>query len=293
MSRSRQLLVFRHLWGIEPSPSLEKNLALIGELKNLGYSGVEASLSAIREHGGAAFLEELKAHDMKLIVGIYSGWTDYVPSAWEAKSVADHLKQFEDEIQQAHALSLRPTMLNAHAGCDYWNERDCQEFLLAAEKIHSEIPIAHETHRGRMMWNPWRTLELIEKFPSLKLTLDFSHWCVGAERPLDTPWDHEWIKRILPRVIHIHGRVGTEESPQVIDPRDPNAKPFVERFDRIWADVWRTQAQSGAAISTLTPEYGPSPYTPMTPFTGQPLSDVWEVVNNECKRQQERFRNLT
>ncbi|KAF0694728.1 Aste57867_14404 [Aphanomyces stellatus] len=292
MSRSRQLHVFRHLWGIEPVADTKTNLQLVKTLKGLGYSGVEASLSAIQEHGGGAFLDELKAHEMNLIVGIYSGWTDYVPSAWEAKSVSAHLKQFEDEVRQAHALSLRPVMLNAHAGCDHWTERECREFFEAAERISHDIPIAHETHRGRALWNPWRTLQLLEEFPSLKLTLDFSHWVLAAERLLDTEWDHEWLQRVLPHVIHIHGRIGSEESPQIIDPRDPQAKVEVERFDRLWADVWQAQAQAGLVVSTLTPEYGPSPYTPMTPFTGKPLSDVWDVCNHECKRQQARFQQL-
>ncbi|ETV83901.1 hypothetical protein H257_04492 [Aphanomyces astaci] len=291
MSRGRQLQVFRHLWGIEPAVDVATNLKLVPQLKALGYKGVEASLSAIQAHGGAAFLDELKAHDMNLIVGVYSGWTDYIPNAWEEKSADEHLKQFEDEVNQAHALSLRPVMLNAHAGCDHWSDRDCVEFFSAAlERIpHTgDIPIAHETHRGRALWNPWRTLHVLEQFPSLKLTLDFSHWVVAAERLLDSEWDHQWIERVLPHVLHVHGRIVSDEAPQVIDPRDPHAKPFVDRFDRLWSQVWQVQARKNL-ISTFTPEYGPSPYTPMAPFTGAPLSDVCDVVNFETRRQQARF----
>ncbi|RHY33348.1 hypothetical protein DYB32_001687 [Aphanomyces invadans] len=295
MSRGRQLHVFRHLWGIEPVAHLATNLKLVSQLKALGYKGVEASLSAIKAHGGNAFLDELQSHDMDLIVGVYSGWTDYEPGAWQEKSITDHLNQLEDEVNQARALSLRPVMLNAHAGCDHWSDRDCTEFFTAAlQRIphDGDVPIAHETHRGRALWNPWRTLQLLEQFPSLKLTLDFSHWVVVAERLLDSAWDDQWIDRIIPHVLHIHGRVGSDESPQVVDPHDPHVKPFVDRFDRIWSQVWQAQARgSSNGTSTFTPEYGPSPYTPMAPFTGEPLSDVWALANSETRRQQERFAN--
>ncbi|RHY62607.1 hypothetical protein DYB30_000085 [Aphanomyces astaci] len=274
MSRGRQLQVFRHLWGIEPAVDVATNLKLVPQLKALGYKGVEASLSAIQAHGGAAFLDELKAHDMNLIVGVYSGWTDYIPNAWEEKSADEHLKQFEDEVNQAHALSLRPVMLNAHAGCDHWSDRDCVEFFSAAlERIpHTgDIPIAHETHRGRALWNPWRTLHVIEQFPSLKLTLDFSHWVVAAERLLDSEWDHQWIERVLPHVLHTH-----------------TPSPSWTGSIACGRRVWQVQARENL-ISTFTPEYGPSPYTPMAPFTGAPLSDVCDVVNFETRRQQARF----
>ncbi|OQR94865.1 hypothetical protein ACHHYP_00879 [Achlya hypogyna] len=284
-----KLDVFRHLWGIAPSKDVKTNLRVVQVLKHLGYSGIEASLSAIHAHGGPAFLDELAAHDMKLIVGIYSGWTDYEPGTWEDKSVQAHIAQFEDEIRQAHALSLRPTLLNAHAGADHWNDATCHEFFTAARNIASDIPIAHETHRGRILWNPWRTLDVLKAYPELRLTMDFSHWVLGAERLLDADWDEQWLATVLPHVQHIHGRIGSDEAPQVTDPQDPFAQACVERFDRLWAQIWTHQAKAGQPFSTFTPEYGPSPYTPMAPFTGAPLSNVWDVCNRETVRQQSRF----
>ncbi|OQR95346.1 hypothetical protein THRCLA_07958 [Thraustotheca clavata] len=287
-----KLQVFRHLWGINPSKDIKTNLRVVKVLKELGYAGVEASLSAIQAHGGSAFLQELIDHDMKLIVGIYSGWTDYEPNAWENKSVSAHLKQFEDEINQAHELLLKPVMLNAHAGADHWNDATCHEFFKAASNIQHDIPIAHETHRGRVLWNPWRTLDMLEAYPHLKLTMDFSHWVVCAERHLDTEWDEEWLNKVIPHVLHIHGRIGTDEAPQVTDPQDPHVQGSVQRFDNLWSKIWTHQAKTGKEISTFTPEYGPSPYTQMAPFTGAPLSNVWDVCNRETKRQQLRFQDF-
>lgn len=82
------------------------------------------------------------------------------------------------------------------------------------------IAIYHETHRGRILYNPWITRDICKVFPTLKLTADLSHWCVVAERIFDpaSGLDDDWqeiLDIVSERTHHIHARVGYEEGPQV------------------------------------------------------------------------------
>lgn len=120
--------------------------------------------------------------------------------------------------------------VNSHSGYDGWTteERDqyvillvcfTRRFFTEAIAIQKSFPvvIAHETHRARVMYNPWVTRELVQKFPEIKLTADLSHWFNVCERALDDEMDV--IHLIAKHVHHIHGRVGHSQGPQVPDPR--------------------------------------------------------------------------
>ncbi len=79
------------------------------------------------------------------------------------------------------------------------------------------IRIAHETHRGRILYNPWITRDLCVKYADLKLTADLSHFCVVAERVFahdDADW-MEVMEQVAAHTIHIHARVGYAQGPQV------------------------------------------------------------------------------
>lgn len=48
------------------------------------------------------------------------------------------------------------------------------------------VSVSHETHRGRALFNPFITAHLLNKFPTLYITADWSHWTVVCERLLAT-----------------------------------------------------------------------------------------------------------
>ena len=78
-------------------------------------------------------------------------------------------------------------MINAHSGCDYWSVEESRNYLKGALKIEKElkIPIAHETHRRRLFWNPFNFRDILKGQKGLadvKVTLDISHWIVCLER---------------------------------------------------------------------------------------------------------------
>lgn len=84
----------------------------------------------------------------------------------------------------------------------------------------TDILLTHETHRGRFSYSPIITLSYIEAYPSIKLTTDFSHWCVVSVSLLA---NHQtFLDKAIEKAFHIHARVGNQQSPQLNDPFAPN-----------------------------------------------------------------------
>ncbi len=79
------------------------------------------------------------------------------------------------------------------------------------------------------------------------------------------------------RAIHIHGRVGYEEGPQVPDPSAPEYAGHLAWHERQWQEIRQHRQQAGADYLTFTPEYGPPSYLHTLPHTNVPVADLWQV----------------
>jgi sugar phosphate isomerase/epimerase len=313
---------FRSLWGLPGAFSQGKNTintsssyvshvsSVLDRLKGQGFDGIEASLNDLNlfSEGNLKMISKLlKEKEMNLIVGIYSGWVDYEDKNLyqHFQSVQDHIALYQNQIQKA--IELNPLWINAHVGSDHWNSIQAMDFLAHANEIESKYNIlsriSYETHRGRLFYSPWTTLQWIEAFPSIQLTLDFSHWCVVSERLLDTKFDQEeWLEnKILPHVQHVHGRIGSTQHAQIYDQKK-QAKE-IQRFELLWDSIWRKQQESlmkalelkegGDQVkdfTTFTPEYGPYPYA--LEVTDQNQLEVDFLCQEQVKRQRKRFNQL-
>lgn len=318
-----RLLCFRSLWGTPSAtqlrvtagaPAHEYADKLLQHVKSQGYDGIEASLSDLRALGGyTAARELLEQHQLKLIAGVYSGWVDYEDDtvAQHFESVSQHLDRYRQQLQELQSAfpgKHAPVWINAHSGADHWRSRDQIEYLAHALELEAQLNVqnlSHETHRGRMFHSPWTTRELLEAFPALKLTLDFSHWCVVSERMLDTPMDEEWLSEVIPHVYHVHGRVGTVQQAQLTHPDAAFSQPAITRFQHLWDNIWTHQllqfqeaqeADSDASeptnvrpFATFTPEYGPIPYAPRDAI--HPDVEAYDV-DEFCREQADRQRTL-
>ncbi|GMF42632.1 unnamed protein product [Phytophthora fragariaefolia] len=306
------LQCFRSLWG---SPSALKLASastagstngsyasqLFGHIRRQGFDGIEASLGDLEALGGTSVvLPSLAENELELIVGVYSGWVDYEPQNLyqQFEGVESHVQRFREQLETVANFSQRPVRINAHSGSDHWRPNEQREFLSRAHKIERQLGcddiLAHETHRGRMFYSPWSTLPLLEEFPSLKLTLDFSHWCVVTERLLDAPEDNEWLlKNVVTRVRHVHGRVGTEQAAQLPYPHDAElSRHEVERFQRLWNAIWSKRSADGES-STFTPEYGPIPYAPRHHEDQQfEAYNVDELCAQQARAQRDKFERV-
>ncbi|EGZ10953.1 hypothetical protein PHYSODRAFT_521052 [Phytophthora sojae] len=289
------LRCFRSLWG---SPSALKLASastagstsgsyasqLLAHIRRQGFDGIEASLGDLEALGGAdAVLPLLAENELELIVGVYSGWVDYEPQNLhqQFEGVETHVQRFREQLETVASFTQRP-----------------REFLSRAHEVERQVGLddilAHETHRGRMFYSPWPTLALLEEFPSLKLTLDFSHWCVVTERLLDAPEDNEWLlNKVAPRVRHVHGRVGTEQAAQLPYPHDDElSRHEVQRFQRLWSAIWARHKADGDS-STFTPEYGPIPYAPRHHEDQQfEAYNIDELCALQASAQREKFEQV-
>ena len=206
-------------------------------------------------------------------------------------SVRRHLDSFKEQIEEC--LKHQPLFFNAHSGSDAWSLAEAEDFYGAAIEFERKIgvTIAHETHRLRYFGNPWMTRTILERFPELKLTCDFSHWVCVAERLLDDCG--EIIQLAAQHCHHLHARVGFEEGPQVSDPRAPEWAHHVEVHESWWDQIRAAQAKRGMEIATLTPEFGPAPYLPVLPYTRTPVADLADICDWMARRQKNRFERWT
>jgi hypothetical protein len=141
-------------------------------------------------------------------------------------------------LRGLHTDIFSQILINSHSGLDSFSERESRAFFKAALEIEKEedVMVCHETHRGRILYNPWITRDMCLAFPELKLTgkssavslfhlssADLSHWCVIAERVFDknSGYDDGWediLDLVADHCRHIHARVGYAQGPQVPDP---------------------------------------------------------------------------
>jgi sugar phosphate isomerase/epimerase len=265
-----KLKIFRHLWGVKDP--WEQSFPRFAAK---GYDGIETHLPAARAQ--AQFARQLARHRLECITQIFTG----------GRNVREHLQSYRRQL--AHATRLNPRLINCHGGRDGWSVEESRQFYAEALRIEADlgVVVAHETHRGRVFYNPWTTVRLLEQFETLRLCCDFSHWVCVCERLFD---DTSILQLCAQRCVHIHARIGYEEGPQVPDPRAPEFQKHLAAHERWWRMIWREQRRRGLKTSTLTPEFGPPPYLHTLPFTQQPVADLEAICDWQAERQRASFR---
>jgi len=203
-----KLKLVRHLWGVDGALGYEQYLP---RWREVGYEAIEFSIRFVTDR--PAFFRMLKENSLQWIPQIFTH--DFTP----AGTVREHLASMRQQVEEC--LRHEPFFINAQSASDTWSLSQAEDFYGAALEMEKEfsVPIAHETHRLRYFGNPWTTRPILEKFPALNLTCDFSHWVCVAERLL--PDCRDIIALAAQHCHHFHARVGFEEGPQVSDPRAP------------------------------------------------------------------------
>lgn len=236
-----------------------------------GYDGLE--LPAPADPAARAGLRTvLDDHGFDMVAEICTGGS-YVPD--RRATVQDHLDDFARKLDDAVAMS--PRQLNCMAGLDAWPIAQSIEFFgrLIEMVKPTGLMISFETHRSRILFNPWVARDLVLALPDLYFTCDFSHWCVVCERLIDT--EEEALQVIIPRARHIHGRIGYDQGPQVPHPAAPEYAQALAAHQRWWARCWDAMADAGLEVATMTPEFGPDGYLHHLPFTDVPIADLRQI----------------
>lgn len=274
-----QLKMFKTLWGFDGDYLKAVEMAVED-----GYDGIEGPVPmdrAVREDFSAALKETGLIYIQEICTG-----GDYVPD--RRASVETHLLELETGMRLG--TDLKPLLVTSMAGCDAWPESQSIEFFQRGLTFAEQqgVTLCYETHRSRTLFNPWVTQRIVEQMPEIKLTADFSHWCVVCERLIDTELDV--IEAIADNIHHIHARVGYEQGPQVPHPAAPEYAAALKSHQRWWELLWRSQQKRGYTHGTMTPEFGPDGYLHHQPFTDMPVGDLRQINNWMQLTERQHFK---
>jgi len=273
-----QIKLFKTLWGFDGDYVNAVRQAVAD-----GYDGVEGPIpqdEVTRER----FADALARHRMDYIQEICTAG-GYVPE--RHVSPVQHLEDLEQALQLGQPL--KPLFVTSLAGCDAWPEQQSIDFFDRAMKLAEQhnTTLCFETHRGRSTYNPWTTLRIVEALPQIKLTADFSHWCVVCERLVDT--ELELIQTIAANIHHIHARVGYDQGPQVPHPAAPEYYQALAAHQSWWQLIWQSQQMRNYSLTTMTPEFGPDGYLHHTPFNNAPVADLAQINRWMMTTEREHF----
>ena len=235
------------------------------KVKEAGYDGVELGLP-LDENERDTITQKVGEAGLTLVSQHYH--TDH-------SDFKEHKASFEKYLRSL--AEAEPLLINSHTGKNYFSFSQNAELLRIALNIEKEygVVITHETHRSRFSFAAHVCKSFLEEFPSIKLTADLSHWCNVAESMLRD--QKEAVRKAIDHTHHIHARVGSTQTAQVIDPRDGNYAAELDIFKKWWAKMYISAKERGLPFITITPEYGPAPYSFYKTGTKEPIADQWEV----------------
>lgn len=273
-----QIRMFKTLWGF--NGTLEQ---AISEALADGYDGIEGQppLDPAQAENWQTLLDEAGLLFQAEICTTGSYVAD------RRATLEQHLADFRASAEAAKRVGARA--INCLGGCDAWPAERSARFFSEAMAIAQaqSLPVSFETHRGRTLFNPWITVELLERLPDLRLTADFSHWCVVTERLLGT--EDQELAVVIPRVDHIHARVGYDQGPQVPHPAAPEYQHALAIHSQWWQSIWAEQLARGVTATSMTPEFGPDGYLQARPFTGEPVGELRELNRWIADDQRHKF----
>ncbi len=274
-----ELNYYKTLWGAlgagTPYPTLRDAAPVIAAE---GWSGiVYAQVARLFDKGYPPMPEAVEIcaeHGLELVVMVHT---------WH--SPLDELLA-ELGTNMTAAAAANPHHIICQTGRDSFDDRERRTFFTESLAMERDlgVVVAHETHRGRPLFNPWVTRQVVDEFPELSFVLDLSHWVTVAERLLTA--EDDVIRACARRCMQIDARVGHEQGPQVPDPTAPEWQRHVEMFTRWWAMVVDEAAAAGREELIVVPEYGPPPYQQTALRTGEPTTDLWAT----CLAERDRLR---
>lgn len=249
--------------------------------KLAGYAGVEANLPAKGDEKLAMF-KHLKDSGLNWIGQHFETAT---------ADFKEHAKQFEERL---YALAdAKPLFINSQTGKDFFTFDQNSELLEIAARVSEEtgLKILHETHRGKFSFCTSSTAQYLYRYPDLRITADFSHWCCVAESYLQD--QQEILKLAIDRTDHFHSRVGFAGGPQINHPAAPEWKEALDFHCKWWDAIVQRHLTLKTKTLTITCEFGPYPYMPQLPFNQQAVSDLWEVNLFMKSFLEKRYANLS
>lgn len=237
---------------------------MLNKIKDAGFDGVEIGIPFVDEQR-IELRNQLDKLDLEVVAHEY-----------KAEGRGDeYAKSFRDNLE--NAASFKPLFINTHTGKDHWEFEENLQLVNIGLEVEQKynVPILHETHRGRFLYSAPVAKQFFAASPELRINADFSHWtCVSESLLEDQPGTME---QAIARTSHIHARIGHSQGPQVPDPRAPEWRNELKTFTAWWQRIVDLHLKRGTEYITIAPEYGPAPYTWLWPNTLEPAGDFFEI----------------
>jgi len=257
-----EILILAPHWGsnaLAPADFIERVAAA-------GFDGIEMSLP-LEAPARADWCARIAGAGLQLVA---QQWETVFHPGFDAQrtALATYLH---------NACAAGPLFVNSHTGKDHYSFEQNLKLLALAASISAEhgVPVLHEIHRSRFSGHPMLLLPYLRALPQLALTADLSHWCCACESLLeDQP---HTLAATIPQVRHIHARVGHPQGPQASDFRAPEWADALAAHLGWWDRIVAARKAAGAQRMTITPEFGPPPYTQALPYSGKLVADAWEL----------------
>lgn len=233
--------------------------------KHDGYDGVELGLPADKTKKDE-IIKTLESFELSMI-GQHHETAD--------SDFNQHKKIYLHHLE--NLIDSPAIFINSQTGKDYFSFDQNKALIEIADQVstNAKVQILHETHRGKFSFAAHIMSDYLEKIPSLRITLDISHWCNVAESFLED--QQEAVDLAISHTDHIHSRVGYQEGPQIPDPRAPEWQEAIETHALWWDKVLALKEKNGEKEFTITTEFGAPPYLLLMPFTRQPITSQWEI----------------
>jgi len=257
-----KILFFCPYWGSERLSIAD----FCARAADCGYDGIELSLKMGDRAATDATLEAAKRHSLQ-----------FIAQHWETANPDIEAHKAELARRLEWLADAKPLFINTQTGRDFFPFAQNKEILQAALAFAAErgVRILHETHRGKFSFCAATTAAFLRELPNLRISADFSHWCVVSESLLaDQAMS---LDLAIERTDHIHARVGFAEGPQVSDPLAPEHADALAAHLSWWDRIVKRHSDLDATTLTVTPEFGPWPYMPSLPHTRMPVADQWEL----------------
>ncbi|GGF17938.1 xylose isomerase [Aliidongia dinghuensis] len=258
---AQRLLVLQSLWAMErrrPDGAEWPLDRKLGMIRDAGFDGAGVRFF---DHGYAREVTGfLRAHGL----------------VWQAQCYPETVEDLRPILDRVRELGADHVNLQPNARP--YRLEACFPYIEGWQRLAAEagIPVFIETHRDRMTTDLMTTLQLVDRFPDLKLTADLSHYLVGREFAWPVSQEnHALIHRILDQAWALHGRVASREQVQV-QISFPHHRDWLDLFMGWWEygiRSWRRRAPADATLTFLC-ELGPKEYA-MTGPDGYELSDRW------------------
>lgn len=241
--------------GIEP---------MIKKIKDAGFNGIEIGIP-YKSSAKSKLREILNKYNLEAIAHQYQANGNF----------DEYCLSFKESL--VSAAEFHPLFINSHSGRDFWTLKENAKLIRIAMEVEKNTgtKIIHETHRKHLLFSTFTAKQYFDLIPELKINADFSHWTCVSESLLEN--QNEIIEEAIKRTEHIHARVGYEEGPQISDPRAPEWKLHLEVFTAWWQKIVDKFIDEGREYLTITPEFGPPPYTWTIPYSNKPVNDFFEI----------------